>query len=139
MGFHIGKTYFGVRWWDRHLWKRYIIPKPYVGKSYKDPYFQYYYRWLIFFWCKPRKCEFCGEYMPSTGGFHIWDKSSENVIITICKSCYEKHKPGWFNLSFNYRGDKQCITCKRSHSGSCLCREPDGEDCFGRLELLKKG
>lgn len=131
----IGEFQIGIRLWDKHLWKKYILPTAYCGKTYKHHYYQYYYRWLIFYWCKTRKCELCGKYMTSAGGNNIWNCEGDKVLITICKACYDKDKHGWIRAATHNKGDLQCITCKRAHSGSCECRFPDGKECAGYLKI----
>jgi len=86
---HIGKLYFGYRDHDSHLWKRYLLPKAYNSdRKHKHEYFKFYYRWLNFYWCMPRKCDQCGRYVDSNGGHHIWDTTGEHIIITVCNNCY---------------------------------------------------
>ena len=83
----IGKLYIGYRKHDSYKWKDYLIPKAYIDKKSNHHYYKYYYRWFNFFWCKPRKCENCGEYMTSAGGTRIWDMDGNRLLITICKKC----------------------------------------------------
>lgn len=136
-GFNIGGICFGIRWWDKHLWKRYIIPHNYYGKGYKHNYFEYYYRWLVFYWCKPRKCELCGNYVTSTGGVHIWDKEGDKILITLCKPCYESSKFGWLQIPHIYKGDKQCLTCKKAHNSICQILEHKNRKCTEFEDLLQ--
>lgn len=88
MGVTIGKLHIGHRNNDAHLWKKYLIPKAYNSDRYfKHHYYKFYYRWLNFFWCMPRKCECCGKYMTEAGGTNIYDRNGNNLLITICKPC----------------------------------------------------
>ena len=88
----IGKLHIGYRTHDSHRWKEYLLPKAYNSdRYYKHDYFKFYYRWLNFYWCMPRKCECCGKYMTSSGGVHVWNREGTEIIITICKLC-EKYK-----------------------------------------------
>ena len=88
MNIQIGALHIGYRSHDKRRWKKYLIPKAYCkDKRYKHSYFKFYYRWLNFFWCMPRKCECCGQYMTSPGGTHIYDINGNNILKTICKNC----------------------------------------------------
>ena len=90
MGVTIGKLYIGHRNNDAHLWKKYLMPKAYNSDRYfKHHYYKFYYRWLNFFWCMPRKCECCGKYMTEAGGTNIYDRNGNNLLITICKDSKE--------------------------------------------------
>ena len=89
----IGKLHIGYRTHDSHRWKKYLLPKAYNSdRYYKHDYFKFYYRWLNFYWCMPRKCECCGKYMPSIGGIHIWNYEGTQIITTICRNCVDTKK-----------------------------------------------
>lgn len=85
----IGKLSIGYREHDKYLWKKYLLPKAYISSKHKHDYFKFYYRWLNLFWCMPRKCECCGNYMTSKGGTHIWDFDGNKKVITVCENCLD--------------------------------------------------
>lgn len=121
----IGNIYFGLRK-DKENWKNYIVPKLFCGQRCKIPhhYFKYYYRWFNFYWCKPRKCEFCKKYMTRKGGHHLWNNDGTKIIMTICDPCYEKDKLGWLRAELNYNSFGLCLTCKKSRTdyfNDCNC------------------
>ena len=87
---NIGKLHIGYRSHDKHLWKKYLLPKAYLSDKYfKHNFFKFYYRWLNFFWCMPRRCECCGNYMTGAGGNHIKNFDGDKIVITICANCMD--------------------------------------------------
>ena len=103
---NIGKLHIGYRDHDSRLWKKYLLPKAYnTDRIYKHNFYKFYYRWLNFYWCMPRKCECCGNYMTAAGGTHIWDREGENIHITICKNCCDnKEYVDISDPSYVYKG-----------------------------------
>ncbi len=85
----IGKFYIGIKA-DTHNWKKYLLPHAYCSdKNYKHEYFKFYYRWFNVFWCFPRKCECCNQYMDSRGGTNIWNAQGDKILLTVCRNCKE--------------------------------------------------
>jgi len=86
---------------NKKAWKHYLTPKYCCGGKWKHTYFQYYIRWFNIYWCKPRKCENCGNYMVGDG-HHIWDKEGDKILITVCRDCYkEKGYNGWIDWAWD--------------------------------------
>lgn len=130
----IGHFSFGIHS-DKYSWRKYLYPQNFFKKPYEHHYYKYYYRWLIFFWCKPRKCELCGKYMTSKGGYNIWDKNRDEILITICDPCYKSSKLGWSIVPFVYYGDKKCLICKKAHEEKCQGKFKD-DKCISFAHLL---
>ena len=79
----LGKFSFGIR--TNKIIKKNLLPHNTVNKNH--PYFKYFYWWLWFYWCKPKRCEICGEYMCSKGGYVEWNEEGDTVEKIMCMKC----------------------------------------------------
>lgn len=82
----IGRLTIGRRTFDRHLWKKYLIPRNIVSNH---VYFKFYYRWLNFYFCMPLKCGSCGKYLENYSGARIYNREQTKLLITVCRTCKE--------------------------------------------------
>jgi len=88
MEIKIGQLRIGRLNSDLYRWNRYLLPKAHYNDRYlKDTYFKFYYRWLIFYWYIPRKCDQCDNYVDKYGSHHIYDCDGK-IIMTVCHKCY---------------------------------------------------
>ena len=92
---NIGKHFgFGIRKHGKK-WYKYIIPHAIMPKNHE--YFKYFYWWLWFYFCKQRKCEKCGQYVESNGGYREW-VNGDYVKRVICRQCAREDgiAPSWY-------------------------------------------
>ena len=84
----IGKLHIGYRKHDSHRWKEYLLPKAYNSdRYYRHHYYKFYYRWLNFFWCMPRKCDCCKKYLSECGGTRLYSYQLPEFDMIVCKTC----------------------------------------------------
>jgi len=72
---------------NKKAWINYMRPKYMCGGKHKHSYFQYFIRWFNIYWCKPRKCDDCGEYI-TEDGIKVWDSEGNKVLKIVFKKCY---------------------------------------------------
>lgn len=101
---NIGKFQFGIH--ANATPKKNPLPRRYTPVDHE--YFQYFYVWLWFYWCKPRKCHMCGKYVCGHGGIKTLDKDGYGIKIVLCCQCAIKEN---INKKHTYESCKRCGKC----------------------------